>query len=67
MFHTTTAPLHKAWNCQWCRPGDRYLEVPEHLQREGRWICVRTRERRRQGVTDTECAECPHWHHAENK
>ena len=46
MFHTTTAPLHKAWNCQWCRPGDRYLEVPEHLQREGRWICVRTRERR---------------------
>ena len=19
-----------------------------------------------QGVTDTECAECPHWHHAEN-
>jgi hypothetical protein len=59
MPHTAVATLQTIWDCRHSRPGYRILGVQDHLQPEGLWVCIRRGERRT--VTDTECADCPHW------
>jgi hypothetical protein len=41
------------------RPGYRVIGVPDHLQPEKLWICIRRGDRR--GVTEEECENCPYW------
>jgi hypothetical protein len=47
------------WDCRWSRPGYRHWGAPDRLQPEMLWVCVRQGQRR--GVTEEECAKCPHW------
>ncbi len=59
MSATSVATLQTIWDCRWSRPGYRLLGVEDQLQPESVWVCIRTGVRR--GVTEEECAECPHW------
>jgi hypothetical protein len=59
MVRTAVATLQTAWDCKWSRPGFRVAGVPEQLQREGLWVCIRTGERR--SVNESECENCMHW------
>jgi hypothetical protein len=59
MTRTATMTLQTIWDCRWSRPGYRVIGVQEHLQPEKLWVCVRRGER--VGVTEEECANCPHW------
>jgi hypothetical protein len=59
MSRTTAATLQTIWDCRWSRPGYRLFGVEDQFQPEKLWVCLRTGERR--GVTEEECAECPHW------
>lgn len=54
-----TAMMHTIWDCRWSRPGYRLTGVPDHLQPESLWVCVRRGERR--DVTEEECENCRHW------
>lgn len=56
---TADAPVQTVWECRWSRPGYRVFGVPEELQPETPWVCVRTAERR--PVTEEECEGCPQW------
>jgi len=56
---TAAAALQTIWDCRWSRPGYRLIGVEDNFQPEKLWVCVRGGERR--GVTEEECAECPHW------
>jgi hypothetical protein len=51
--------LQTVWGCRWSRHGYRVPDVPDQLQPERLWVCIRVGERR--GVTDAECEHCPHW------
>ena len=59
MARTATMTLQTIWDCRWSRPGYRVIGVDELLQPEKLWVCVRRGER--VGVTEEECADCPHW------
>ena len=54
-----TPTLRTIWDCRWSRPGYRVTGVPDHLQPESLWVCVRRGERC--NVTEEECEHCPHW------
>jgi hypothetical protein len=56
---SVTATLQTIWDCRFSRPGYRVIGVPDQLQPEKLWVCVRKGERR--GVTEEECEECPFW------
>lgn len=58
MLSTGSASL-RVWDCRWSRPGYRVFGVPEHLQPEKMWVCVRRGERC--GVTEKECEDCSYW------
>jgi hypothetical protein len=53
-----TATLQTIWDCRWSRPGYRVAGVPDHLQPEPLWVCVRDERR---GVTEEECEHCLYW------
>jgi hypothetical protein len=59
MARTAVMTMQTAWDCRWSRPGYRVRGVPDHLQPETRWVCLRTGERR--CIESEECEECPHW------
>jgi hypothetical protein len=59
MAATAVATLQTAWDCRWSRPGYRVRGVPEQLQRETVWVCIRTGERR--PVNEAECEHCANW------
>jgi hypothetical protein len=59
MATTAVATLQTAWDCRWSRPGYRVPGVPEQLQRETAWVCIRTGERR--SVNEAECENCAYW------
>ena len=59
MPRTAVATMQTAWDCRWSRPGYRVCGVPDHLQRETQWVCLRSGERR--CIEIEECEECPHW------
>ena len=59
MYRTSVATLQTIWDCRWSRPGYRLFGVEDQLQPEKLWVCLRTGGRR--GVTEEECADCPHW------
>jgi hypothetical protein len=59
MATTSIAALQTIWDCKWSRVGYRVVGVPEQLQPETPWVCIRAGERR--GVTEEECENCPHW------
>jgi hypothetical protein len=54
-----TATLQPIWDCRWSRPGYRVIGVPDHLQPEKLWVCLRHGDRR--GVTEEDCETCPYW------
>jgi hypothetical protein len=54
-----TATLHTVWDCRWSRPGHRITALPDTLQPETTWVCVRDGDRR--ALCDTECARCSQW------
>lgn len=54
-----TATLHTVWDCRWSQPGHRITGVPDRLQPESVWVCVR--EGGRRAVSEDECAACAHW------
>jgi hypothetical protein len=50
-----TATLQTIWDCRWSRPGYRVLGVPDHLQPEKLWVCIRRGEtewRHRRGMRE---------------
>jgi hypothetical protein len=58
MAATRIATLQTIWDCKWSRincsvSGETLSDAPL-------WICVRP-GRRRRGVTEEECANCPNW------
>ena len=55
----SAATLQTIWDCRWSRPGYRVVGVPDHLQPEKLWVCLRRGDRR--GVTEEECENCPYW------
>ena len=59
MSKTAVATMQSAWDCRWSRPGYRVAGVPEELQPETAWVCLRTGERR--CINPEECEHCPHW------
>ena len=59
MATTVIATLQPVWDCRWSRPGHRLTGVPDALQPESAWVCVRNGDRR--DICDDECATCPHW------
>ena len=59
MAMTDVETLQTAWDCRWSRPGYRLSGVPEHLQPETPWICVRTGERA--PLKELDCETCPYW------
>jgi hypothetical protein len=56
---TSASLMQTAANCLWSRPGYRLFRVPDRLQPETLWVCVRTGDRR--CLTAMECESCPHW------
>ena len=62
---TTVATLQTVWDCRFSRPGYRVSGVPEHLQPEPLWVCLRLDERR--GVSQDECEHCPFWEPDESR
>jgi hypothetical protein len=58
MSKTAVATLQTIWDCRWSRPGYRLIGVPDRLQPEKLWVCVRTERR---DVTEEECENCPFW------
>ena len=65
MSTVLTATLQTIWDCRWSRPGYRVMGVPDQLQPETLWVCVRRGERL--GVTEEECDNCPYWEEAPAK
>ena len=59
MSHNGNATLQTVFDCRWSRPGYRVTGVPDHLQPESFWVCVRLGERR--DVSAEECESCPYW------
>jgi hypothetical protein len=59
MAISAVATIQTAWDCRWSRPGYRVRGVPDHLQPETFWVCLRTGERR--CIDAAECETCPHW------
>lgn len=59
MATTTVATLQTAWDCRWSRPGYRVSGVPDQLQPETFWVCLRRGDRR--CINYEECETCPHW------
>ena len=59
MATTSIAVLQTIWDCRWSRLGYRVTGVPEQLQPETPWVCIRTGERR--DVTEEQCENCAHW------
>jgi hypothetical protein len=59
MATTSVADVQTAWDCRWSRPGYRVPGVPDQLQPETFWVCMRTGDRR--CISSEECEECPHW------
>jgi len=59
MPNTAVATLQTIWDCRWSRPGFQVIGVPDDLQREQLWVCVRTGNRR--GITEEECESCAYW------
>jgi hypothetical protein len=58
-MRTSVATYQTIWDCKWSRPGHLLHGVPDRLQPESRWVCVRSGPRR--PVTEEECERCPHW------
>lgn len=54
------ATIQTIWDCRWSRPGHRLFDVPEHLQPEPLWVCVRQPGERR-GVDEDACQNCVNW------
>lgn len=59
-----TATYQTIWDCRWSRPGYRVMGVPDHLQPETLWVCVRGERR---GVSEEDCEKCPYWEAAPAK
>jgi len=59
METTSLAPLRTVRDCRWTRHGYRVSGVPDQLQPETPWVCVRTGDR--QSVSAEECLYCPYW------
>jgi hypothetical protein len=59
MTRTLAAVQQTPWDCKWSRLGYRLFDMPERLQPEALWVCVRTGQRR--GVTEQDCEHCGHW------
>jgi hypothetical protein len=59
MATTAIATMQAVWDCRWSRLGQRLTGVPEALQPESTWVCVREGERR--NVCEEECLTCPYW------
>jgi hypothetical protein len=55
---STASTLQTIWGCRWSRHGYRVDGVPDQLQPEKLWVCIRGE---RHGVTEDECEHCPHW------
>ena len=62
---TAVATLNTAWDCRWSRPGYRLTAVPQHLQPETLWVCLRTGDRT--PVVESDCEACPFWEQDETK
>ena len=58
MAGTAIATLQTIWDCRWSRPSYRLIGIPDQVQPEKLWVCVRTGRR---SVTEEECETCPHW------
>jgi hypothetical protein len=56
---TALVILQPVWDCRWSRPGHRLTGVPDAMQPEGAWVCVREGKRRQ--VTEKECRTCAYW------
>jgi len=52
-------PTGKVWECKWSRRGYHVAGVPEHLQPETTWVCLRAGDRR--CLSEEECEGCPHF------
>ena len=59
MAVTTVATLPTPWQCKWSRPGLRLTGVPDRLQPETSWVCVRTGHRR--DIAENQCEGCEFW------
>lgn len=59
MATTAVATLQTAWDCRWSRPGHRLTGVPDRLQPETVWMCVRTGTRI--PVEASRCETCSDW------
>ena len=53
------------WDCRWSQPGFRIPGVADCDQPEPLWVCIRNGERR--PVSESECAQCPHWQSEEKR
>jgi hypothetical protein len=59
MATTAIAPLQTPWDCRWSRPGRRFTGIPDALQPERVWVCVRDGHRR--NLREDQCVTCAHW------
>lgn len=57
---TSVAPMQTVAACRWSRHGYRVSGVPDELQPETRWVCVRADDRRSLS-SEEECERCPYW------
>jgi len=60
MAETAKADVHAPWNCAWIRLGHRFAGIPERVQSDGLWLCVRP-PRAPRSVTEEECEGCKFW------
>jgi hypothetical protein len=59
MATMSVATKQMVWDCYWSRPGYRVTGVPDELQPETVWVCIRTGYRR--NIHSKECEDCRHW------
>jgi hypothetical protein len=55
----SVAPVQAVAACRWSRHGYRVAGVPDELQRETLWVCVRADDRR--CISAEECERCRYW------
>jgi len=61
METTSIALIRTVRNCRWSRHGYRVSGVPDELQPETPWVCVRSGDRL--PVRAQDCDDCRHWEH----